>query len=126
MKKLLLLFILIFPILSQNVLADCQIDFMSKYDVMDSKALSVHDNALAGDFYENSESYVKEAISYFVRDIRSCQNEKGSALISNVKCHELIPGKVYSKNCIAESEIGYFFVSLDMLDNVNIIFNRWD
>lgn len=126
MKKLLLLFALIFSVSYQQAKADCQIDFMNKYNVMDSKAISLHDNSLEGDFYEDSESYVVEAIAKLVSDIKSCAREKSNHLVSNVSCKELMGGKLYSKSCVAESQIGYFFVSLDMLDNVNIIFNRWD
>lgn len=125
MKMLFKLFIIFISLVSLSASADCQFDFMNKFEVMDSKAFSMHDNDLEGDFYESSEEYVREVVINLVSEVKSCQKEK-AVFISDVNCMELIPGKPFSKNCVVESRIGYFFISLDMLDNINIIFNRWD
>jgi hypothetical protein len=41
-------------------------------------------------------------------------------------CKNIIGNDPSSKVCYIATEAGYFFVMKDMLENVNVIFNRWD
>ncbi len=43
-----------------------------------------------------------------------------------VQCGEAIKGNPLTKICYVESSLGYFLINKDYLDNLNIIFNRWD
>ena len=90
MKMLFKLFIIFISLVSLSASADCQFDFMNKFEVMDSKAFSMHDNDLEGDFYESSEEYVREVVINLVSEVKSCQKEK-AVFISDVNCMELIP-----------------------------------
>jgi len=49
-----------------------------------------------------------------------------STRIKRVQCGEAIKGNDLTKICYVESDWGYFLVNRDYLDNLNIIFNRWD
>jgi hypothetical protein len=42
------------------------------------------------------------------------------------KCQAISPRHPHSVACYIETNLGYFFVTWDMLENVNITFNRWD
>lgn len=46
--------------------------------------------------------------------------------IEHTTCRFLIPGNDTTFVCYSEANVGYFFLTKDMLDNVNVIFNRWD
>jgi len=47
-------------------------------------------------------------------------------IIKKVQCGEAVKGNDLTEVCYAESNFGYFLVNRDYLDNINIIFNRWD
>lgn len=49
-----------------------------------------------------------------------------ASTIKKIRCGEAIKGNNLTEVCFAESEWGYFLVNVDYLDNLNIIFNRWD
>lgn len=50
----------------------------------------------------------------------------GSARHIRLKCGQAIKGNSNTEICYGEGDRGYFLVSKDYLDNINIIFNRWD
>lgn len=61
-----------------------------------------------------------------VADILSkrCPNEKIEINVS--KCKNIMQHDPFTRVCYVSTEIGYFFIMRDMLDGVNVIFNRWD
>ena len=103
---------------------------------------------LTVDHYSNSTHFYREALetdrdygrdyqgySYFIiRDILSelgCKRSsinfgKGPRGKSATRCMKAINGVISSLSCYVESNIGYFFITWDQLDNANIIYNRWD
>jgi len=46
--------------------------------------------------------------------------------LKKVQCGQAIKGNDLTAICYVESDWGYFLVNRDYLDNLNIIFNRWD
>lgn len=110
---------------------DCYDSFFENHQILDSKSFVIADYDLKADFDSEPVAFVKEAVANVVAKVPACEKFVQSLHVNKsdsfaVQCKELIPGKFYSRNCIAESSLGYFFVSVDMLGNVNIIFNRWD
>ena len=65
---------------------------------------------------------VKEALGEIYRNQCNVEWPK----INSIKCRVISQGNPYSRVCLAETRDGYFFVSKDMLDGINVIFNRWD
>jgi hypothetical protein len=57
------------------------------------------------------------------RDLRPVKAKESFAT-----CKDLIPGNGMTSTCYIplRTGLGYFLLSLDMSDNVNLIFNRWD
>ncbi len=49
-----------------------------------------------------------------------------NATLTRVQCGEAIKGNDLTRICYVETDWGYFLVNRDYLDNLNIIFNRWD
>ena len=41
-------------------------------------------------------------------------------------CKSILNGKPHSRVCLIESDEGYFIVTVDMMDNANVLFGRWD
>ena len=77
--------------------------------------------------------YLADAI-YHVRallDKKGCARNdinfgRGSWGSSISKCYQMIRGKGNSRVCYVESNLGYFFITKDFLETVNITYNRWD
>ncbi len=129
MKRIIILIFIILISPSAIVMASCQYDFMSHYDIVDSRSFSLHEDDFRSDFESKESEFAKEAVLALLNEVKSCKEslqKKSDDLIGDVGCAQMIPGKAYSKNCMVESKLGYFFISMDMLGNVNIIFNRWD
>ncbi|WP_127718141.1 hypothetical protein [Halobacteriovorax sp. HLS] len=51
---------------------------------------------------------------------------RGSRGRSHSRCEQVLRGTPSSRVCYVESNLGYFFVTRDLLTNVHITFNRWD
>lgn len=50
----------------------------------------------------------------------------GSSSSIKLKCGLAIKRNLNTEVCYGEGEYGYFLISKDYLDNLNVIFNRWD
>jgi hypothetical protein len=104
--------------------ADNCYQLLSNDYASDSRSFQVADYELEKDFDESPEEYSLEALDGLLKKL-GCDS-KSQKVESEVACHEVMPGNSYSRVCYVENELGYFFISKDMLDSVNIIFNRWD
>lgn len=45
---------------------------------------------------------------------------------SKHSCRQLVPGRNHTTVCYIETQLGYFFVSKDFLENANVTYARWD
>jgi hypothetical protein len=109
----------------------CYESFLENYDILDSKSFILNDNNFENDFSQNPKGYVGEALVQVLNKVPDCSalvdeviGQKSNAI--QISCKELVKGKSYSMSCIAESKVGYFFLNVDMLNNVNLFFSRWD
>ena len=64
----------------------------------------------------------KEAVSNLLH--KYCPKKKVS--IDDMSCREIQKGNPDSRVCYVETEVGYFFVTRDMMENVSVVFNRYD
>ena len=131
MKALKLIFVLFFVQSLSFASYGCYESFMNQYDVLDSKSFVLSDDQMNGDFEENPVQYVKEAVARVVENVSGCESfaselAKSESSQIKVSCKELLKGKSFSRSCIAESSIGYFFLNVDMLNKVNLFYSRWD
>lgn len=70
--------------------------------------------------YESEEDLEKEALKYLLKGM-GCDLDE----MQNFKCKHISQFQ-YSYVCSANIEEGYFFISADLVNAVNIIFNRFD
>jgi len=125
MNKLFLVVALgIFLGMSQAVSAniDCNRSLLDNFS-RDSKSFQIYNEEVAADFDERGDYASREAIRLLVQSL-DCDDSGLNSV--EVSCNEMIPGNPISKVCYAEGKDGFFFVSVDMMDNINIVFNRWD
>jgi len=125
MNKLFLVVVLgIFLGMSQAVSAniDCNRSLLDNFS-RDSKSFQIYNEEVAAAFEEGGEFASKEAIRLLGQSL-GC-DDKGLSPVE-VSCNEMIPGNPISKVCYAQGRDGFYFVSVDMMDNINIVFNRWD
>lgn len=72
-----------------------------------------------------SEEYALLIISEALKEL------KYEGIISDIKlnkyaCRAIIEGKKSTEVCYAETEVGFFFIMRDMVDHINVVYNRWD
>lgn len=53
-------------------------------------------------------------------------NDCSKIYITDFKCNHIIKEQPESEVCYVRSNIGYFIISQDYLENINIVFNRFD
>jgi len=97
---------------------------------VDSSHFIVDNNDVPRDF---GRDYLAQAI-YIIRilidqndcapkDINFGQGPHGR---SHSRCEKIISNREHTRVCYVETNLGYFFVSQDLLDSYNISFSRWD
>lgn len=121
MKALILLSLLIAS-LSSFAQRDCAEDLYQGFS-KDSVSFQFYDSDIA-ELYEEKAELAAEAAFNRLKAEYNCEEPLVEA--QNIVCKEIIPGNSFSKSCYGESDLGYFFISVDMLENVNIVLNRWD
>ncbi len=121
MKTLILLFILLFSLSS---FADCSQALSGDY-THDSKAYQLYEDEVSLELARNTSKFAVAAVAALQYKL-GCAHEKISNRFTNVSCNQVVPGVSLSTVCYLESQSGYFLVSVDMLENINIVYNRFD
>ena len=113
MKNLIVIFS---TLISLNASADCYENLTEGY----SRDSSHHRIDIDSVESQDSRQMAYEAIQQVY-----AQNNCGKAQIKELRCGQL--GRAsWSESCYAETDEGYFFVTPDMVQTVNVIFNRFD
>lgn len=133
LKSLIALTFLIF--ITQNTSAepkDCMNKLMSTHHSPNNDTY-IH-NLHLDDIDRNfGKDYLADAI-YKVRLILKkvgCSKEdinfgKGPYGKSQSRCTNILRDQEHTRVCYVESNLGYFFLTTDLLDNINILYSRWD
>ncbi|MBL6988956.1 MAG: hypothetical protein ISR65_04230 [Bacteriovoracaceae bacterium] len=86
----------------------------------------------------NIPDYGNDHLAYGIKSIRILLEKRGCrrqdinfgrtsfGRSSRSRCRAIVPKQESSRVCYVETNIGFFFVTWDMLTGVNITFNRWD
>src|SRR5690606_28464583 len=117
MKTLIALFILS---LSHIALADCYERLTQNY-TRDSHAYQLSEDAVDYNL-ERGEVFFARAAVEALESKLGCQSQAAAkaADVANGHCSEVVPGVSTSRVCYVEKQYGYFLVSVDMLENINI------
>ena len=121
MKTLILIFVLL---ISASSFANCSSALTNQY-TQDSAAFQLSEDEVNLEIPRNTAEFAIEAV-FSLQQKLGCQLEKIAQEFSNASCQEVVPGVSLSKVCYVEGQSGYFLVSVDMLENINIVFNRFD
>lgn len=96
--------------------------------IADSRCITIDEDELSG--HENyfngwSESFAQMAV---VLALTKEGDERADDILFTKYSHtQLVENVSWSEVCYLEApEVGYFFVMRDMVDHINVIFNRWD
>ena len=119
-------------LLSQGVQAspkNCITRLMSGSNV-DSVNYNIHSDDIDRDF---GKDYLAQAI-YTIRvliDDKGCSQAdinfgKGPLGRSRSRCTKIVGNQDHTRVCYVETNLGYFFLTTDLLDTVNITYSRWD
>jgi hypothetical protein len=97
-------------------------------------------NRLTNDYAQDSvtlRNYGNDHLAFSIKIIRNLLEDVGcsKAVInfgrsargrSHNRCDQILRGVPNSRVCYIETNLGYFFVTKDMLTKVHVTFNRWD
>lgn len=130
MKSLIALGFLIF--LTQGVQAspkDC-IAILMGGEVRDTYSFSMHTDDLNRDFGTDHLATAIYAIRQLL-DREGCSPTdinfgKGPHGRSHSRCTKIIRNQDHTRVCYVETNLGYFFITKDLLDNLNMLYSRWD
>lgn len=105
--------------------ADCYRNLSN--DFKDSQSFQISNIDVSEGFVEAPKNNALQAVRQLANRLGCEKSElKLDDVKSSISCRDVAPGISVSKVCYVESDLGYFLVSKDMLENMNIIFNRWD
>lgn len=110
-----------------NSYADCYGRLTQDYS-RDSYAYQLSEDAVDYDLERGSPEFARQAVMAVGQKIGCEAADFGAEKMaeSTVSCRDLVPNLRASRVCYVESQHGYFLVSVDMLENINIVFNRFD
>ncbi|CBW27036.1 putative exported protein [Halobacteriovorax marinus SJ] len=123
MKLIISTFLILLSIQYAGASYDCSEVLTDSYSA-DSKAYRLGEFDVEADFELEGSKFAAQAITKLYDNL-GCDQLKGK-VAKEVKCSEVAKGVPYSKVCYVENRDGYFLISKDMMENINIIYNRWD
>lgn len=122
-----LAFISILLLLARPVLAneDCY-QLLTQNFSRDSAPYTLSEFDIVTDAPVGSPEYARAAVMALESQV-GCELE-GDAIdqIYSTKCRKVAQELDISRVCFVKTAYGYYFVTVDMLGNVNVIFNRFD
>lgn len=70
--------------------------------------------------------YAKSAIGAVEYVVHTSCGVEFNLEVHREVCRRIDSRDEHSMVCLVEANVGYFFVTKDMMDNWNVVFNRWD
>ena len=130
-KSLLILALGLFTLTASASPDRCRTRLLGHGDV-DSAAFSLNADEVFGqrDFGRDYLAEAIFAVRALLEDVKCSRNDinfgQGPLGRSHSKCRLIVNHAPQSAACYIESNLGYFFVTQDYLNNINIVYNRWD
>jgi hypothetical protein len=124
MKRLIC--VIAFVLVSSHAYADCYARLTQDYS-RDSFGYQLAEDAVSYDVERSTVDFARAAVIALEEQL-GCDLDgvKAHMELAPANCQEVIPGVAMSRVCYVEGRYGYFFVSVDMLENINVVFNRFD
>jgi hypothetical protein len=70
--------------------------------------------------------YVRQLLSDLGCARKSVNFSKGPNGRGQSRCREMFRGKAHTRSCYIHTNLGFFFVTTDLTDGVNLLYSRWD
>lgn len=80
----------------------------------------------ANDHVSRSIYYIRELLNDLGCSRKAINFSKGPNGRGQSRCEVIFPGKPHSRSCYIHTNIGFFFVTTDLTDGVNLLYSRWD
>ncbi len=94
----------------------------------DTQTITLHEDEMENhpnNYNSWSCEYAQMAVKKALKKIG--YEEVCSIEFTGYSCATIDPERSYSEVCYLETESpGYFFVMRDMVDHINVVYNRWD
>lgn len=86
----------------------------------------INDRYFGNDHVASAIHYVKAVL-----ELKGCNRSevnfgRGAFGRSKSRCQYLAPGVPTSLSCYIETNLGFFFVTRDLMTKVHVVFSRWD
>lgn len=107
------------------VLADCSMQLTQNFS-RDSHAYQLREEEVDLELERGSVHFARAAVEALVMKLGCGMNATSDKHLGPANCQDVVPGVQLSRVCYVEENFGYFLVSVDMLENINIVFNRFD
>lgn len=94
----------------------------------DTKSITIHEDELSG-HPNNYKGWSKEYAQLVIKKALETVKFDNIDAIEFTKyfCTEVEEGNSWSEVCYIETKhAGFYFVMRDMIDHINVIYNRWD
>lgn len=101
---------------------DCYRRVLNDFTV-DSRSFQFYSESVTHLFEDKPELGAQASIE-LLEDHLNCSKKSLNPV--EITCKEIVPGNYMSRVCYAENKNGYFFITLDLMENINLVFNRWD
>ena len=106
-------------------------DLLTAKFTRDSRYVSYQaDDLNVPDFGRDYVAYSVKTIRLYIdrlgcnqRDINFGQGAQGAA---HSRCESIVRDRENSRMCYVESNLGYWFIHKDFVDDIHIMFHRWD
>lgn len=70
--------------------------------------------------------YIRQLINDLGCSRKSVNFSKGPNGRGQSRCHTIFRGKPHTRSCYIHTNLGFFFVTTDLTDGVNLLYSRWD
>tara|TARA_R110000868_G_scaffold226115_10_gene478635 strand:+ start:1069 stop:1437 length:369 start_codon:yes stop_codon:yes gene_type:complete len=122
MKLFIATFLLTFSLSS---FASCYESLTQNYS-RDSFAYQLGEEAVDLELERGSVPFARAAVAALEAKLSCGMDAEAKSFNQSANCQDVVPGVALSRVCYIEKPYGYFLVSVDMLENINIVFNRFD
>ncbi|MBI2520507.1 MAG: hypothetical protein HYV97_08815 [Bdellovibrio sp.] len=106
-------------------------DLLTAQFSRDSRYVSYHaDDLNVPDFGRDYLAYAVKTIRLFIERL-GCNPQdinfgRGGQGVAHSRCEAIVRDRDNSRMCYVESNLGYWFIHKDFVDDIHITFHRWD
>ncbi|HAZ14427.1 MAG TPA: hypothetical protein DCY86_16685 [Bdellovibrionales bacterium] len=106
-------------------------DLLTEQFTRDSNYVSFHaDDLNVPDFGRDYLAFSVRAIRLYIERLGCKQHDinfaQGAQGVAHSRCETIVRDRDNSRMCYVESNLGYWFIHKDFVEDIHIMFHRWD